>query len=129
MASRELRIGDRVRVYGGYDHEPAWLAADPGGYRGVVVDFLVGGDSRPVPVVELDQELVLPEGAGATERPVRGRFLALELGHLNTDWSTPMPRLHIELFDSRPEADGSEGRPQGAWVESHATYEVVDGAR
>jgi hypothetical protein len=124
---RTLEIGDRIVVYGGYDYDADWLAANPDGYTGRVIEFIPGQNVQSVPVIELDEELVLPSGAGAArDREVRGRFLVLELGHEGTDWSTPTPRIHVELCDFRPEATRWQDRRQGAWVESHATYRIID---
>jgi hypothetical protein len=105
--------------------EPAWLASCPSGYTGTVVEFIPGQNTQPAAVVALDEELVLPHGAGAAHHPVRGRYLVLELGHVGTDWSTKEPRIHVELCDVRPPHRRWQDRSQGAWVESHATYRVT----
>jgi hypothetical protein len=124
---RALEVGDRIRVYGGYDYDADWLAAKPEGYTDRVIEFIPGQSVLPAPVVELDEELVLPSGAGAARgREVRGRFLVLELGHEVTDWSTQNPRVHGELCDFRPERRRWQDRRQGAWVESHATCRIID---
>jgi hypothetical protein len=120
-----LQIGDSVRVGGGYDNEPAWLAANPDGYRGRVAAFIPGQNEQPAAVIELDDELVLPEGT-IDDRQVRGRFLVLESGHVGNDWSTPTPRLHIEVCDFAPEAKPWPERRHGVWVESHASCRIVE---
>lgn len=121
-----LVVGDRVLVHGGYDMDPAWLAQGPDGYSGRVIEFIPGQNAAPAAVVALDDQLVLPDGAGAERgNEVRGRFLVLELGHTGTDWSTPRPRIHVELCRDRPMAERWQDREQGAWVESHATYSVM----
>ena len=118
-----LEVGDSVVVGGGYDYEPAWLAVNADGYSGRVLSFIPGQNQQPAAVVQLDEELVLPDGAGATVgQEVRGGFLVLELAHVGTDWTTPTPRIHVELCDFEPEAASWSERRQGAWVESHATY-------
>lgn len=122
----DLKMGDRVIVGGGYDYEADWLAASPEGYSGRVVGFIPGQNKQPAAVVELDEELILPNGAGAVQgREVRGDFLILELVHVGTDWSTPSPRIHVELCDFAPEKASWPNRRQGAWVESHATYRII----
>jgi hypothetical protein len=120
--ARVLQVGDRVRVSGGYDMDPKWLAANREGYEGTVVAFIPGQNEQSAAVVHLDEELTLPEGAGAAHESVHGSHLVLELGHVGTDWSTPTPRVHVELCDGPPEPRAWSDRPQGAWVESHATY-------
>lgn len=128
-SGRSLSVGDRVRVFGGYDMDPAWLAADAGGYEGRVLRFVRRpGDGRPpAAVVALDRELVLPEGAGATTDPVRGGFLVLLLGHVGTDWATPAPRIHVTLCQSPPDQLPWTATEEGSawWVESHATYSII----
>ena len=104
MANPSLSVGDHVLVHGGYDPAPESLAAKSAGYTGRVVEFLPGKNETPAALVELDDELVLPCGAGdVREAMVRGRFLVLELVHAGTDWSTLNPRIHVELCDFRPE--------------------------
>jgi hypothetical protein len=111
-----LAVGDRVRVFGGYDYEPKWLAGGSG-YDGTVVAFIPGQNENPAAVVRFDQEVVLSDA--------RGECAVLELGHKGTTWATPKPRIHVELCDFEPEARRWQDRRQGAWVESHATYEVL----
>ncbi len=123
---RHLRPDDRIVVCGGYENAPAWLAASSGGYEGRVTRFIPGQGEQPAAVVYLNDELVLPAGAGATAgREVRGRYLVLELGHVGADWSTQLPRVHVELCDFEPEAKTWRDRRQGAWGKSHATYRVL----
>jgi hypothetical protein len=123
---RGLEVGDHVRVHGGYDMDPAWLAASRSGYRGQVVEFIPGQNDEPAAVIALDEELVLPEGAGAVRGDeTSGSFLVLELAHAGTDWSTPTPRLHVELCHERPEPKRWQDRRQGAWLESHATFRIT----
>jgi len=106
--------------------DPAWLAANPEGYEGRIAAFIPGQNEQPAVVIVLDNELVLPLGAGAvTGSEVRGRYLVLELGHVGADWSTPKQRVHVELCDFEPEPKRWQDRRQGAWVESHATYRVL----
>lgn len=110
-------------VGGGYDQQPEWLAANADGYVGLVSAFIPGQNQQPAAVIALDEELILPSGAGAVSgSEVRGRYLVLELGHVGTDWTTPTPRVHVELCDFQPEHLPSDKRRRGAWVESHATW-------
>lgn len=131
MAARELALGDRVIVHGSYGFEPDWLAAsgERGGYDGRVVDFIPGQNEKPAAVIDLDAEIVLPDGAGTSVgKEVRGRFLVLELAWVDHAWDRRPTRVTVELCDFRPEPSRWQDRRQGAWVESHATYEIVDEA-
>ena len=110
-----LKAGDRVVVYGGYDIDPAWLAVSPTGYS--VVEFISGQNDEPAAVIALDEELLLPAGAGAMEgKEVRGTFLVLELGLVGAHWSTKTPRVHVELCDERPSrtAGRTDDRERGS---------------
>lgn len=115
-----LTVGDRVRVFGGYDQHPTWLA-DGSGYVGTIVAFIPGQNENAAAVVRFDQAIVLPDA--------RGEYAVLELGHMGTTWATPKPRIHVELCDFEPEARRWQDRRQGVWVESHATYDVVSTPR
>jgi hypothetical protein len=127
MGIHRLEVGDQLVVGGGYDMNPGWLAVSEAGYQGRVVEFIPGQNATRAAVIELHEELVHPDGAGAVRGvEVRGDFLVLELGHSGADWSTPTPRVHVELCDFRPEAKRRQDRRQGAWVESHATYWLVE---
>ena len=124
-------MGDRISVWGGYatNMDPEWMAAAGSDkrYDGTVVELIPGQNAQPAPVVELDEKIVLPAGAGAAlDREVRGRYLVLEFGYSGADWSTPGPRVHVELCDFRPEPKRWQDRRQGAWVESHATWDFLD---
>ena len=118
-----LDVGDRIRVFGGYEMQPEWLAGAPEGYVGTVIEFLPGQGEQAAPLVELDVEADIPQLRDLGR--VRGRYLVLELGHAGADWSTTRPRTHVELCDFRPEARPWKDRRQGAWVESHATWAFV----
>lgn len=43
----QLTVGDRVRVFDGYDMDPEWLAASVAGYEGRVGAFIPGQNDRP----------------------------------------------------------------------------------
>jgi hypothetical protein len=81
MIGGALQAGDRIWVGGGYDFEVEWMAAARGdfGYPGTVLEFIPGQNQQPAAVIELDEELVLPDGAAEGRgRELRGKFLVLE---------------------------------------------------
>jgi hypothetical protein len=116
---RPLAQGQRVRVFGGYDTNPAWLKDDPDGYEGVVVEFIPGRNELPAAVVALD----VPLFAGGIE----GGIVVLEQAWEGIRWGQTSPRVHVELCDFEPEHARWQERRRGAWIESHATFEVVAG--
>jgi hypothetical protein len=110
--SVKLQTGDRIRVGGGYDMDPAW----PCGRESccaTVKAFIPGQNESPAVVVELD-EAVTFEG-------VRGKYLVLELRYSGAEWKDT-ETVHVELCDFEPQAKAWRYRRQGKWVESHATY-------
>ena len=116
---RPLAPGQRVRVFGGYDTNPAWLKDDPDGYEGVVAEFIPGRNELPAVVVDL----VVPLFAGGIE----GGIVVLEQAWEGIPWGQTSPRVHVELCDFKPEHKRWQDRRRGAWIESHATFEVVSG--
>ncbi len=112
-----LVVGQRVRVYGGYDAEPAWLAGSPDGYLGTVVAFIPGWDVLPSAVVEADQDIRIGSDSG--------RFLVLTQAWEGVPWGQSSPRVHVELCSSMPEPQSPDEREHGAWVESHASFDAI----
>jgi hypothetical protein len=110
-------VGDRVRLFGGYDQDPEWLGGRPEVF-GIVERFIPGQNKEPAAVVRLDEELTVGEA--------KGSLVVLELGLVEADWTTSEPRIHVELCNFEPESHRWKERRQGAWVESHATYRIVD---
>jgi hypothetical protein len=98
---RGLAAGDRVRT----------------GHAGTVAAFIPGQNDMPAALVRFDEEIRLPRAAG--------KYAVLELGHVGATWADVRPRVHVELCDFEPEAVRWQGRRQGVWVESHATYELL----
>jgi hypothetical protein len=105
-----LKVGDRVRLYGGYDTEPAW-GRNP--LLGTVASFIPGQNDPPAAVVKLDNA-VSAEG-------VTGDLIVLELRYVGARWRDT-GIVHIELCDFVPEAKTWFQRRPGKWIESHATY-------
>lgn len=102
-------------------------SGERGGYQGRVLDFIPGQNEKSAAVIELDDEIVLPAGAGASVgKEVRGHFLVLELAWQGTDWTSRPTRIHVEFCDFRPDSKRWQDRRRGVWVESHAIYEIVD---
>lgn len=114
---RPLEVGQRIRVFGGYDMEPSWLEGCPEGYTGTVAEFIPGQNELPAAVVELDEPVRVSKAEGS--------YLVLEQGWVGVPWGQTSPRIHVELCDFRPEPKRWQDRKQGEWVESHATFEVV----
>lgn len=113
--ARQLAVGDRVELSGGYDMEPAWLCGQPS-YQGIVCAFIPGQNTQRAAVVKLDAVL--------TASGVTGDVVVLELRYAGATWEGT-ETVHVELCDFVPEAQTWQQRRQDEWVESHATYKRV----
>jgi hypothetical protein len=127
ITRRRLRKGDRIRVGGGYDSDPKWLAEAPdgGSYTATVERFIDGPNGHPAAVVVLDRNVNLV-GANSGE-PISGRYLLLTFAWRGMSWRKPGPRLHVHLFDQPPSEYPSEPEFLQRWVESHADWEFAGG--
>jgi hypothetical protein len=107
----KLRVGDRVRLSGGYNMEPNWLQSGTE-FFGEVSAFIPGQNEHPAAVIELDSPISVD---GAT-----GTILVLELRYKGASWGA-RNIVHLELCDFVPEPKAWRHRKQGKWVESNAT--------
>jgi hypothetical protein len=112
-----LEVGQRIRVFGGYDMYPEWLEQSPEGVLGTVVEFIPGENEEPAVIVQLDSPLETRRGTGT--------HLVLEQGWVGVKWGQTSPRVHVELCDFRPAGEPSSRRRRGSWAESHATFETL----
>ena len=107
-----LKIGDRIRLSGGYDMEPRWLAGKDS-HIGTVSEFIPGQNQAPAAVVKLDHAITVDD--------TTADIIVLELRYEGAKWKEK-ETVHVELCDFVPEAASWKFRKQGKWVESHATY-------
>jgi hypothetical protein len=112
---KELEVGNRVKLSGGYDYEPRWLSGAQF-YLGSVTAFIPGQNQESAAVVALDAPIDI-EG-------VVGNTVVLELRYVGQEWAES-GTVHVELCDFEPEPKRWQERQQGKWVESNATYERV----
>jgi hypothetical protein len=109
--------GRRIRLSGGYDMDPMWLA-DRDHYDGTVEGFIAGMGEIPELVVRLDEALSV---AGMT-----GNIVVLDLRFAGHEW-TRSETVGIELCDFVPEDKPPRARRRGKTVETYATYELLVG--
>ena len=107
-----LKVGDKVRLSGGYDMEPKWLEGK-NYYAGTVMEFIPGQNQTPAAVVKLDHSF--------TADDTTGDIVVLELRYEGATWNEK-GTVHVELCNFEPEAVSWKSRKQGKWVESHAAY-------
>jgi len=108
-----LRVGDRVRLGGGYDMEPKWLNGKSA-YFGQCVGFIPGQNGQSAAVVQLETAI--------TFDGVTGSFVVLRLRYVGARWAKGEV-VHVELFSSLP-TSLQDPSTRGLWVESHASYRV-----
>ena len=104
-----------MRLSGGYDTDPAWLTGRTG-LEGTVSRFIPGQNATPAAVIQLDEPITAGE--------VTGDKVVLELRYAGAVWAST-GTVHIERCAFSPEPKRWQERRQGAWVESHATYEQI----
>ena len=113
LLGRRLRIGDRVRLEGGYDMEPKWLNG-LSAYFGQCVGFIPGENGQSAAVIQLETPI--------TFDGVTGNFVALRLRYVDARWAK-REVVHLELFSSQP-TSLQDPSTRGLWIESHASYRV-----
>jgi hypothetical protein len=109
----KLAVGDRIRLSGGYDMEPAWLQSRQQ-YMATVTRFIPEQNDAPALVAHLDTPVSIGE--------VAGQVVVLELRYKGATWGDAST-VHVELCDFEPEPKTWKDRRQGKWIESHATCE------
>ncbi|MEO9166968.1 MAG: hypothetical protein ABI230_01055 [Aestuariivirga sp.] len=114
-SNRELKVGDRVWLSGGYDMDPKWLNSGVG-YEGVVRSFIPGQNAKPAVVVQLAKAITVEDAVG--------KYLVLELRYTGATWQEKQT-VHLELCSEIPERKRWQERAQGKWIESHASYKII----
>jgi hypothetical protein len=111
---RRLRVGDRVRIRGGYSDQPEWLVGRES-VTGYVSAFLPGGS------VEVQLDSAMSRGL------VVYRVAVLSLRWKNARWLSSGV-VHVELWEHSPSEKGAQLAAH-EWVESHAAYRRVRTSR
>lgn len=117
-----IEVGSRISISGGYDYEPQWLG-ERDEATGHVFKWMQGQNSQPACVVLLDEPLVATGDVRGRRELREGRYLVLELRYQGQQWEDT-GTVHVELCDTEPPDLPWSERTPGAWVESHATYNV-----
>ena len=113
--SEELSVGDRIRLSGGYEIEPAWLQGRQH-HTATITGFIPGQNHTPAVVAHLDALISVDQ--------IVGEVVVLELRYKGARWDKGNT-VHIELCDFEPESKPWKDRRQGMWIESHATCEKL----
>jgi hypothetical protein len=114
-AAQEIAVGQRLKLWGGYDPEPKWLAGKES-HTGTVERFIPGQNREKAMVVRLESPI--------TVDGVTGSIVILELRYVGAKW-VGEGVAHIELCDFEPEDKTWKDRKRGIWVESHASFKPL----
>jgi len=116
-----LQVGDRIKLFGGYDMHPRWMG-DKNHYVATVLGFFdneIEGrvdDERLSASIEFDEEL---EFEGLT-----GKF-----GYIMGRWEKQQwlssGIVHVHLTNVKIAEAKQITEENSRWMESHARYEVV----
>lgn len=112
---RPLDVGDRLRLSGGYQFEPAWLAGTSHRDAAIIAFYNEAADRRAA-IVKFDECLKVEAGVG--------EFAVLRLRYVGAQW-TDEGYVHIELCDFMPELKPDADRRQGILIETHASYRKI----
>jgi hypothetical protein len=119
----KLRPGDRIRLFGGYDMVPLWLR-DRDCYSATVLKFFDNriekrkGDERLSAVIEFDDPVSF-EGLQGKFDVITGRWE----GQL---WEK-QGVVHVYLTEREISEPSELDNANSRWMESHASYECIDG--
>ena len=111
----ELKVGDRVKIHGGYEMEPRWLCGKAA-RSGTVRSLIPGQNEEEAAVVKLDAPIVV-DG-------YEGDIVVLELRYVGAKWKKH-ETVNIELCNFEIEPKAWSQRPKGKRVESHGSYDRI----
>ena len=117
--SQFLKIGDRIKLRGGYVMKPLYLKNPPSNERtGQVIDFIYGQNKYSAAVIKLDHMI--------TGEKITGEIAVIEPRHIGQCWEcNRFNTVQIELCDFIPENKSWEDRKQGEWLEIAASWEIL----
>lgn len=118
LRKTKLKLGDRVKLWGGYSTKPEWLKGREA-YYGEVVGFISGPYGNKDAIVELEEEIRYSD--------IKGKVLVLTLRYKDAVWGKG-EIVHLHLLDSIPQGDkwcvDKDGWEKNH-IESHASYRIV----
>jgi hypothetical protein len=116
-SQKELTVGDRIELFGGYDYEPRYLQNPKADSKaGTVLKFIDSERGDKSAVVELDEQIV---GDSITTK-----IIVINARYEKQDWSTNGP-VHLELHKQVPDFHFNMQDPKGEWIEAAASYKIL----
>lgn len=116
-----LQVGDRIKLFGGYEMYPLWMR-DKEYYFATVLGLFDNeiegrvGDERLSATIEFDEEIEF-EGLKGKYGYIMGRWEKQQWLRSGT--------VHVHLTDVRIDEAAQITKENSRWMESHARYEVV----
>ena len=120
-----LSPGDRIRLFGGYDFDPPWLK-NRSHYQATVLKFFDNeidkrrGDERLSALIEFDEPISF-DG-------LEGRFGVI-LGRWEGQEWEKKGVVHVHLLSREISSASEITKDSSRWMESHASYEPINGER
>lgn len=119
---KRLKVGDRIKLSGGYDMDPPWLKGGNGYYAKVTGFFDNGiekrkGDERLSASIEFEEELEFKGFCG-----LYGFMLGRWEGQ---KWETS-GTVHVHISNEPINNSSDITKSNSIWAESHAHYERSD---
>ena len=121
--TNKLKPGDRIKLFGGYDMDPPWLKGRDCHYARILrfIDSRIEGrtgDERLSAVIEFDEEIEL--------KGLRGKFGVILGRWEGQEWEATGV-VHVDLLEVEISEVSEMTRENSRWVESHASYERING--
>jgi hypothetical protein len=119
----EPTVGSRIKIFGGYAHPPQWLGNNEAVF-GTVKNWIPGQNKSLACVVSLDRPLTAEGEVRGSRQIMTGSYVVLETRYVGQGWEQS-GTVHVELCEREPSPAPWPDREVGAWIESHATYELL----
>jgi len=117
--NRDLEVGDKIELSGGYDYEIKYLQNPPAGSRyGTVIKFIPNDRKHE------DYSAVVKLSEPITVDAVTSDILVLTTRYENQMWIYK-GIVHLELCEKIPEGRVENGR-FGLWIEAAASYMIIN---
>jgi len=114
----------RIRIYGGFNHENPWRGVrDP--VYGTVDAWMPGQNAERACLVHLDTTITAEGDVRGDWQAMTGEWVVLQLRYTGQVWERS-GTVHVELCADRPPPLAWSERTPGAWVDGQARYELID---
>ena len=119
---KRLKVGDRIKVSGGYDMDPPWLKGGSG-YIAVVTGFFDNniekreGDSAISASIEFENEVEY--------KGINGKYGFLLGRYEGQTWDAENHGEHVHISSVPINSNTDIKEELSVWAESHASYKII----